>query len=121
MTGGRNSKDNKMQVMFLIIGIILAILAPIVVMLVQLAISRKREYSADASAVKFIRSPTGLIKALEKIDKEHPSLEERKKEKQKINKAIAPLFISDPFKRKVSAAFATHPSIKKRISVLERM
>ena len=81
----------------MIIGIVLAILAPIVTMLVQLAISRKREHSADASAVKFIRSPTGLINALEKIQNEHISPQQKN-----VSKAIAPLFISDPFKNKIS-------------------
>jgi len=120
MAGGRD-RDNKLQIIFILIGIILAILAPIAVTLIQLAISRKREYSADASAVKFIRSPTGLIKAFKKIQAEHPSTSETKKEKQKINKAVAPLFISDPFKQKANSFFATHPPISKRISILERM
>lgn len=111
---GNRDRGNA-QIVFLIIGIALAILAPIVVMLVQMAISRKREYSADASAVKFIRSPTGLMKALRKIDNEHVT------EKHKVNKAVAPLFISDPFKKKMQNAFSTHPPLKKRIDVLERM
>jgi len=114
---GRGRRDGRAQVVLLIIGVVLAILAPIVVQLVQLAISRKREYAADASAVKFIRSPTGLINALKKISHEHPSPESRKK----INKAVAPLFISDPFKRGIKGLFATHPPISKRISILERM
>lgn len=116
LSGGRDRKDNS-QIIFIVIGIALAILAPIVVMLVQLAISRKREFTADASAVKFIRSPTGLIKALKKIDGEGVSLEEKKK----INKAVAPLFISDPFKKKMQNLTSTHPSLRKRIEVLERM
>jgi len=116
MSGGRD-RDNKGQALFLIIGIILAILAPIVVQLVQLAISRKREFAADASSVKFIRSPTGLIRALKKIDLEHPT----EQEKKQISKAVAPLFISDPFKKKIENAFSTHPSIKKRVEILERM
>jgi len=119
-SGGRD-RDNKAQVIFIIIGIVLAILAPIVVSLVQLAISRKREFTADASAVKFIRSPTGLIHALEKIENEHPTLEQRQEQKQKISKAVAPLFISDPFKTKVKGLFQTHPPLEKRIKVLERM
>ena len=119
--GGGGNKDNKMQIIFIVIGIVLAILAPIVVSLVQLAISRKREYTADASAVKFIRSPTGLINALEKINSEHPSKNEQRDEKHRINKAIAPLFISDPFKRKIDSFFATHPPINKRIDILKRM
>jgi len=115
MSGGRDR--NKNNAVFLIIGIVLAILAPLIVTLVQLLISRKREYSADASAVKFIRSPTGLIRALKKINNEHPD----PREKKNINKAVAPLFISDPFKVKVQGLFSTHPPIKKRIEILERM
>ena len=115
---GGNDRDNKAQIIFIIVGIVLAILAPIVVMMVQLAISRKREYSADASAVKFIRSPTGLKNALKKIKNEHPP---NSNQKHKYNKAIAPLFISDPFKRNIKGLFQTHPSIQKRIEILERM
>jgi heat shock protein HtpX len=112
--GGGKSDNDKGNIIFLIVGIILAILAPIVVQLVQLAISRKREYSADASAVKFTRSPTGLIKALKKIKGEHspPS---------KVNKAVAPLFFGDPFKRNLDNFFSTHPPLNKRIEILERM
>ena len=115
-SGGRD-RDNKAQIIFIIIGIALAILAPIVVSLVQMAISRKREFTADASAVKFIRSPTGLSRALKKIGQEQTTEQERKT----INKAVAPLFISDPFRRKFSNLFATHPPLKKRIEILERM
>ena len=122
ITGGRGgNRDNKGQAIFMIIGIVMAILAPIVVMMVQMSISRKREYTADASAVKFIRTPTGLINALKKIDNEHPSMQETQESKKKISKAVAPLFISDPFKTKVKNAFATHPPLKKRIATLERM
>lgn len=119
-SGGGN-RDNKAQIVFLLIGIVLAILAPIFVQLVQFSISRKREYTADASAVKFIRSPTGLKKALIKIKNEHFTEEKNTKENKKINKAIAPLFISDPFKKKISELSSTHPSLEKRIAVLEGM
>jgi len=115
--GGGRDRDNRAQIIFIIVGIVLAILAPIVVQLVQLAISRKREFSADASAVKFIRSPTGLIRALKKIGSEHTGRDTGKR----YNKAVAPLFISDPFKRKISGLFQTHPPLRKRIEVLERM
>ncbi len=112
-SGGRN-RDNKAQAIFMIIGIVLAILAPIVTYFVQMAISRKREYSADATAVKFTRTPTGLIEALKKIKNEHePS--------KKVSKAVAPLFISDPLKMKASGLSSTHPPIEKRINALERM
>lgn len=116
-SGGKSSDDSKGNAIFMVIGIVLAIIAPIVVQLVQLAVSRRREYAADASSVKFIRSPTGLISALKKIEKEHPDPDESKR----VNKAVAPLFISDPFKRKLEGLFATHPPIEKRIEILERM
>lgn len=107
--------DSKGNAIFLVIGIVLAIIAPILVQLVQLAISRKREYAADASAVKFTRSPTGLIGALKKIKNENINTNESKK----ISKTMAPLFISNPFKN--SDITSTHPAIEKRIEVLERM
>ena len=101
--------DNK-NFVFILIGIAMAILAPIVVQLVQMAISRKREFNADASAVKFTRYPQGLIGALKKIQTDnHPE--------KKINKAVAPLFFSNPFRNLAS----THPPVEKRIEVLQRM
>ncbi len=102
---------DKKNAIFIIIGIALAILAPIVVWLVQMSISRKREYGADATAVKFTRHPDGLIKALEKIKNEHAPAEKN------ISKAVAPLFFANPFKNLGS----THPPIEKRIEVLKRM
>ena len=103
--------DNKGSAIFMVIGIVLAILAPIVVMLVQMTISRKREYSADASAVKFTRYPQGLIGALKKIGKEN------KVPEKNVSKAVSPLFISAP----VSEWFSTHPPLAERIKVLEAM
>lgn len=110
------SKDNK-NAIFLVIAVVMAILAPIVTNLVSLAISRKREFAADASGVKFTRYPPGLRSALEKIKKEHVNPEEKKR----YSKAVAPLFISDPFKSKISGLFATHPPIDVRIEKLNRM
>ncbi len=110
--GGRN-RDGRSGAILMLIGILLAILAPIVVLLVQLAISRKREYAADASSVKFTRSPTGLIGALKKIKTENTPM--------KVSGAVSPLFISDPFKKKMSGLTQTHPPIDERIKVLERM
>jgi heat shock protein HtpX len=109
MTGRGGSKNNNNTV-FMIIGIALAILAPIVVALVQLAISRKREYVADSSAVKFMRTPTGLISALNKIKSNQP---------MKVSGAVAPLFLAKPTKEK--EWFQTHPPLSKRIARLERM
>jgi heat shock protein HtpX len=109
MSGGRSSKDNS-KTIFMVIGIILAILAPIVVALVQLAISRKREYAADSSAVKFMRTPTGLMGALRKIQNNTP---------MKVSGAVSPLFLAKPTKEK--EWFMTHPPLSKRIARLERM
>jgi len=106
--GGGNDKS---KAIFILIGIVLAIVAPIVVYMVQMSISRKREFAADASAVKFTRYPRGLIRALKKIKEDSAPAE------KKVSKAIAPLFISNPF----GAMGRTHPSLEKRISVLERM
>ncbi len=108
------SKDSKGKgnAVFIILGVVLAILAPIVVQLVQLAISRKREYAADASAVKFTRYPPGLIGALKKIKDDKP---------MKANKAVSSLFISHPKKMNIDSLFSTHPPLEKRISILERM
>ncbi len=111
-----SDREGKGNPIFIVIAIVLAILAPILVQLVQLAISRKREYVADASAVKFIRSPTGLIGALKKIriDTEEPR-------DKRIPKALSPLFISDPFKKNLDNLMSTHPPLEKRIALLERM
>jgi len=114
-SGGDGDRDGRAQIIFILLGILFAILAPLVVQLVQLAISRKREYTADATAVKFTRRPTGLIAALKKI-KSDSSMKPHQ-----ITKAIAPLFISDPFKKNLDNLMSTHPPLEKRISVLERM
>jgi len=103
--------DGRAQMIFMVIGIVLAILAPIVVYFVQMSISRKREFSADATAVQFTRYPQGLIGALKRIKEDSVVSEKR------VSKAIAPLFISSPFKNWGS----THPPLDERIKILERM
>ncbi|MFH1801787.1 MAG: M48 family metallopeptidase [archaeon] len=105
-----SGRDNK-NTIFILIGILLAILAPIAVKLVQLAISRKREFASDASAVLFTRNPRGLISALKKIKSD--SVQQEKK----VSKAVAPLFFANPLKGITS----THPPIEKRIEILEKM
>lgn len=107
----RGGSNDRSKAIFMVIGIVMAILAPIVVHLVQMSISRKREFVADASAVKFTRYPSGLINALKKIQNDVAQPE------KKVSKAMAPLFFSNPFKGWGS----THPPLEKRISVLERM
>lgn len=106
----RGGGNNKGKEIFILIGIVMAILAPIVVYIVQMSISRKREFAADASAVKFTRYPGGLIRALKKIQVDN-------KPEKKINKAVAPLFFTNPFRNLAS----THPPLEKRIQILERM
>ncbi|MFW6233090.1 MAG: M48 family metallopeptidase [Nanoarchaeota archaeon] len=107
-------RDNRASWIFILIGILMAILAPITVKLIQLSISRKREFSADASSVRFTRYPDALIKALKKIkaDSEAGITSEKK-----VSKAVAPLFFTNPLK----GLGSTHPSIEKRIQILERM
>ena len=108
----KGDRKGKGGTLLLIIGIALAIIAPIVVKLVQLAISRKREYAADASAVKFTRYPPGLINALKKIDDDKP---------MKASKITSSLFISDPLKKNLDNLMSTHPPIKMRIQALKAM
>lgn len=108
--------------LFLILGIIGIILAPVAAQLLQMAVSRKREYLADASAALLTRYPEGLASALEKISGYgHPM--------QRVSHATAHLFISDPdgadekpaFGEKIHALFATHPPARERIRILREM
>ena len=102
-----------------VVGIVLAIVTPIVATLIQLAISRRREYLADASAVDLTRYPEGLARALEKLGSDREVLEA-------ATNATAHLYIVNPFKGKQFAAwfsglFNTHPPLKERIKVLRAM
>src|SRR3989344_4767983 len=105
-----SDREGKGNTILIILGVIFAIVAPILAQLVSLAISRKREYTADATGVKFTRYPKGLANALKKIKSEHVPYADTKK----YPKAVAPLFISDPFKKKVQNLFSTHPDINER-------
>jgi heat shock protein HtpX len=109
-----NSDSGKGNIIFLVIALVLAIIAPIIVKLVQLAISRKREYAADATSVQFTRYPPGLIGALKKIKQESD-------EPMKVPDAVASMFFSDTTKKRLVELFETHPPIEKRIKVLEAM
>lgn len=119
LSGGGDRRDGRLQIILIIIAIVFAILAPIVANLVSLAISRRREYGADATAVKLTRYPPGLKNALKKIKHEH---EPHGKERKKYTKAMAPLFMNDPYKKKARTNwFSTHPPIDERIRRLEAM
>ena len=94
---------------------LLIIFAPFIAQLIQLAISRRREYLADATSVSFTRQPSGLIKALQKISNDPVLFKE-------ASTATATLYISNPFKGdKIASLFYTHPPIKDRIKALELM
>ncbi|MDE2030835.1 MAG: M48 family metalloprotease [Patescibacteria group bacterium] len=115
--GQRDDRDGNGLVM--IIGILLSILAPILATIIQLAISRKREYLADASGALLTRYPEGLASALEKIGQYN---------KPMINHstAIAHLYIANPFGsgsfgKKLGGLFSTHPPIEERIKILRAM
>ncbi len=97
-----------------IIGIVLAILSPIFAKLIQLSISRRREFLADASGALLTRYPEGLARALEKISKQNQPLAH-------ANKATAHLYISNPFKGGANNLFSTHPPIEQRIKALRSM
>ncbi len=114
--GGGRSRENKSPVV-MIIFIVSVILAPIIAVMIQMAISRKREFMADASAVELTRYPRGLADALEKI-KSHSQVQH--KSKLAAIKALSPLYISSPFSG-LSNLFSTHPPLEKRIRVLKNM
>lgn len=117
---GRSSDDDvgKFRVILYIIGLVFLILSPIVTKIIQLAVSRKREFLADATSVEFTRNPNGLISALRKLDSDTSSM-------RNISNATAHMYINDPSnktrKKKKSSLFSTHPSIDERISRLEHI
>ncbi len=117
----RREERSQFGAILLLLGIIFAIVSPIIAQLIQLAISRRREFMADAGSVEITRQPSGLISALEKISSDHEPLEA-------ANKATAHLYIVNPFKEKGRGAvdwfsnlFNTHPPIEERIEALKKM
>ena len=125
-TGGRRRRSRSdqgqggAQAIMLVIAIVLAILAPILARLLYFAISRKREYLADASAAELTRYPEGLASALEKIAGDKDVLEV-------ANRATAPMYIVNPIKpteeraRRFSGLAATHPPLQERVKILRSM
>ncbi len=117
--GGRSRGDNdgggQLRVILMIAAIVLSILAPVAAVLMQLAISRKREFLADASGALLTRYPDGLARALEKISADPEKLEA-------ANRATAHLYITNPFKgKKLTKLFMTHPPIEERVEALREM
>jgi heat shock protein HtpX len=117
-SGGRD-RDDRAGTIALVIGIVLSILAPLFAQLIQLAISRKREFLADASGALLTRYPEGLASALEKISSYGAGM-------RTANRATAHMFIANPFgptgfKGKASTLFMTHPPVEQRIKALRDM
>ncbi len=113
--GGHRDNDNKGAGILMIVGIIFTILSPIFAMLLQLGISRKREFLADASGALLTRYPEGLANALKKISSYSRPM-------QKQSNAIAHLYIADPkgskMGQKIAGLFATHPPVEARVKAL---
>lgn len=119
--GGGDDDNNGSNPIFLVAGIVLMIVSPIIATLIQLAVSRKREFLADATGSLLTRYPEGLASALEKIAADHEPLEA-------ANKATAHLYISNPLKDHegdsqgwFASLFNTHPPIEERIKRLRQM
>jgi len=118
--GTRDSDDDsKGNAILMIVGLILLILSPIIGEIMKMALSRRREYLADATAAEITRNPQGLISALKKLDADTNEL-------KTANKATANLFIVTPFRNKKgetkkAGLFDTHPSIEQRIEALQNI
>ena len=112
--GGSRDNDRQGNILLIVAGILLAIVAPIAVRMVQLAISRKREFLADATGAKLTRHPEGLASALEKIKKYNEG-------NMKVSEAVSHMFLSDPKKSFMDNIFATHPPVDERIRLLKAM
>ena len=113
--GGRRGGNNQAQIIFLLFGVVAAIVAPLLAGVVQAAISRQREYLADATSALTTRDPDGLASALAKLEQYGRPL-------RKANTSMAHLWISDPLRPgALSRLFATHPPIPQRIERLQTM
>jgi len=110
----RGRREGSITILILAVGFILAIFAPIVARLVQFAISRRREYLADASAAELTRYPEGLASALEKIMKKNQG-------NMDVSEAISHIFFVDPKRSPLDSLYATHPPIEERIKRLRTM
>ena len=101
-----------------LVALLFLILAPFISFLIRMALSRNREYAADASAAMLTRYPAGLADALQKIKEEY---EKKPVELPGVNEATRPLFIFDPMKKSLLSLFSTHPPIEDRIARLRKM
>ncbi len=114
--GGNRGGDARVQAILFVVAIVLIILAPIISRITYLAISRKREYLADATGAQLTRNPEGLANALAKIGATEPE------NHHGGDRTVASLYLANPFKRvRKQSLFATHPPIDDRIDRLRRM
>jgi heat shock protein HtpX len=114
--GGRRGGDARVQAILFVVAIALIILAPIISRVTYLAISRKREYLADATGAQLTRNPEGLASALAKIGAREPE------DHHGGDRTVASLYLANPFKRvRKNSLFATHPPIDERVDRLRRM
>ena len=109
-----NDSDSKGNAIIMLIGLICLIISPIFAKLLQLAVSRRREYLADATAVQYTRNPEGLISALIKISVNPNEL-------KNASKATAHMYISNPFRDRKTNLFSTHPATEDRIEALRNI
>lgn len=113
--GGSREGSGQLMAIFMIIGIVLAILSPLIAELIKLAVSRRREYLADASGALLTRFPDGLARALEKIQHDNIPM-------QRASRATAHLYLNNPLSGKsFSNLFSTHPPLEERIKRLREM
>ncbi len=114
--GGRRDMDPRLMLVLFLVALATVIFAPMLSRMAYMAISRKREYLADASGAKMTRNPDGLARALEKIGSIEP------KENHRGDRTVAGLYLANPFKRvRKESVWATHPPIQERIARLRRM
>ncbi len=114
--GGRRDMDPRVMAALFVVSLVLIILAPLLSRMAHMAISRKREYLADASGAKMTRNPEGLAKALQKI------ADTPIREQHRGDRTVASLYLANPLKRvRKESVWATHPPIEERIARLRRM
>ena len=118
-SGRSKDNDSEGNGILMVVGLVLLILSPILGKLMQMAVSRRREFLADSTAIEFTRNPDGLISALRKLDDDPNEL-------QFANKATENMYIVNPFKKKANekkkaSLFSTHPSIDDRIEALQNI
>ena len=116
---GRRNSDSKSggNAVFMLLGLVFLLLAPIFGKLIQLAVSRRREFLADATSVKYTRNPDAMISALEKISADPNEL-------RTANKSTAHMYISNPFRDKKilkSNIWSTHPSLEARVEAIKNL